>query len=485
MSTENEPDRRAVLTNERPINAGTAVLLLVIAAIIAVMGWYFLGRMGLLERLAATNTAVTDELRKDFKEKNEKQGQAISGITESMSDFSARLRSFESELTEARGQFELLDQLATERLSEHALSRARVVQVRSLADKVSTQLDRFEEQLQNWGQRVTALTTDDSGKRLALSANRLSLIDDLLTQDRLTESGISDIRQQLQELRIPIDAAAKRENAVVTIPDSNVSALEGLLQAAMNAQQTLADDSGRLDSLLRQSAEEVVPTDAPTLANALTQYRERRFDALNDEIRKRLNSARAAAVEKIATATEEAERAREAAEIARIRLVAEAQREADEIRGRIEAQRIRDDADGEQRAEQERQQATQKLTEKRQRLRDYQAALPEMKRLLAAFLSGGHRQLNGTRWQFSDRATPLSYAGIQATGALENAESGYEAFLWLAGGSDNDRPNGPFPNYIGGNITMNFPALVAPIRRAQVLIEQYGDLLVEDGLLSP
>ena len=457
---------------------------LLLAAIIGVVIWHGLGRLGFQEQMSVANRTAMENLQRKLNETGQQQGKAISGMSESMTDFSTRLRLFESEIAEARGQFELLDQLATERLSEHALSRARVVQVRSLADKVSSQLDQFERQLHRWNERVAALQSNDSGKRLALSPDRLSLTDDLLTHDRLTDRDISGLREQLQELRIPIDGAANRENAVISIPEANVAALEELLATVTDAQQALSDDSGRLDSMLRLGVESL-SDDSPTLADALAGYRKRRFDALNDEVRKRLDSARTAAAEKIASAAEDAERAREAAEIARIQLVAAAQQEADEIRAQIEAQRIRDAANNDQRTEQERQQAAQQLAEKRQRLRDYQAALPGMKRVLAAFFSNGQRQLNGTRWQFSDRATPLSYAGIQATGALQNQESGYEAFLWLAGGSDNDRPNGPFPNYIGGNIEMNFPALVSPIRRCQVFLEKYGDLLVEDGLLAP
>ena len=490
MSSDIHPADSDTPVSVKPIEPRHAMYLVIFAAIVGVIAWQIFislkwpEQLGLLKNQSESNRLATDSMRRELSENDRIQGEAISGMTKSLSGFSDRLRSFESELANAKGQFDLLDQAATDRLTEHALSKARAIEARSLADRVSTEINRLNLQLQQWNEGVAVLQTNDSGRKLALSTDRLELLDDLLTHDRLTADDISALNLQLRELRVPIDAALSRPDTTILIPESSVLALEALLTEAGNTRQQLIADAGRLDSLLRQSTEPL-PKGAPVLRDALAEHRKRRFDALNDKVRERLEAARATADDEISTAAEEAERSRQAAEVARTRLVAEAQREADEIRGRIEAQRIRDAADDDLRAETERQRSAKTLAAKQQRMNEYQKALPEIRRLLAPFISAGRRQLNGTQWQFSDQAGPLSYAGIRATGALQNAESGYEQFLWLAGGPNNDRANGAFPDYIGGNVEMNVTALVPAIRRSQVLIEEYGDLLVEQGLLAP
>jgi hypothetical protein len=72
---------------------------------------------------------------------------------------------------------------------------------------------------------------------------------------------------------------------------------------------------------------------------------------------------------------------------------------------------------------------------------------------------------------------------LTALGALKDGREGMEKLMRCAT-VNNDRDHGSFPQYLGGErgwqqTNKEF------LKRAQQLLTDYGDLLVEKGLLSP
>lgn len=120
---------------------------------------------------------------------------------------------------------------------------------------------------------------------------------------------------------------------------------------------------------------------------------------------------------------------------------------------------------------------------KRERRRRMQTQMSDVRKYLAPFISPGHRQVNrGQQWDYTDKAVGMSLSSLRAVKALQNDRNGYEMFLFVAGGPYNDRPSGVFRKTIGGAA---MESEIPDIRRAQFLLEEFGDLLVEDGMLSP
>ena len=47
---------------------------------------------------------------------------------------------------------------------------------------------------------------------------------------------------------------------------------------------------------------------------------------------------------------------------------------------------------------------------------------------------------------------PLSLSGLKSLAVLEDDQMSFQRLFFAAGGGMNDRPSGPFPNYIGGHV---------------------------------
>jgi DNA repair exonuclease SbcCD ATPase subunit len=125
--------------------------------------------------------------------------------------------------------------------------------------------------------------------------------------------------------------------------------------------------------------------------------------------------------------------------------------------------------------------AQKRKREKEQLEKDFSADRARIERILAPFLNPG-KSVPGppNQWGRQAEPKPMSFSVIEGRGALENSEAGYQAFMWLAGSTENDRNNGSYPTYIGGTVNRS---LLDSILEAQQLLRKYGPLLVEKELL--
>lgn len=146
----------------------------------------------------------------------------------------------------------------------------------------------------------------------------------------------------------------------------------------------------------------------------------------------------------------------------------------------IESQKIKDAIAEVKRQESQRQAELQSRIERETAEAKFQQQLPEIRRYLTPFITPGNNQLVEGKWKYVEEKAPLSFTGMHAIGALEDTEAGHQKFYSLAGGNQNDRPNGIFRDYIGGHI--HEPRDVV---RSQRLLKEFGALLVEKGMLAP
>lgn len=115
-----------------------------------------------------------------------------------------------------------------------------------------------------------------------------------------------------------------------------------------------------------------------------------------------------------------------------------------------------------------------------------QQDLADIRRYLTAFTTPGHYQPNhksipSVVEQTID-ARPVSLTRLDALGALKPTIEGLERLFQFGSGDFNDRPQGSFPEFY--NYEIRKPHVLATIRRAQNLLRDHGQAMVEAGMLS-
>lgn len=120
---------------------------------------------------------------------------------------------------------------------------------------------------------------------------------------------------------------------------------------------------------------------------------------------------------------------------------------------------------------------------------DYVRELQTIREDLTAFTSPGYVQPESAdKLVYHKTKLPFSFSALKRIGALEDSEKGL-AILFRAGGSktatqQNDRPLGSFPR-MNSISELRKPDVFARVKDAQRLLRTYGQLMVDDGLLSP
>ncbi|MCA9257939.1 MAG: hypothetical protein KDA61_02010 [Planctomycetales bacterium] len=130
-------------------------------------------------------------------------------------------------------------------------------------------------------------------------------------------------------------------------------------------------------------------------------------------------------------------------------------------------------------------------SQKAQRAAALAKVMPEVRSLLAPFITPGYVQPARGRGSYNLETTtekkPVSLERLKLVGALDDTSKGHFYLLRFGGGrntSGNRRPLGSFPNYLGGDISVNVQS-VPRVKRAQALLREHGEALVEAQLLSP
>lgn len=115
--------------------------------------------------------------------------------------------------------------------------------------------------------------------------------------------------------------------------------------------------------------------------------------------------------------------------------------------------------------------------------------LAEVRSLLSPFITPGHFQPpsgGGHKYERTTDAKPVSLSRLQGAGALDPTQEGL-TYLLRFGGSrrtrGNRRPLGSFPAYQGYGSPQN-DRNMPRVQRAQALLRQHGQALVEAKLLS-
>ncbi|MEM8669316.1 MAG: hypothetical protein AAGG48_17465 [Planctomycetota bacterium] len=117
--------------------------------------------------------------------------------------------------------------------------------------------------------------------------------------------------------------------------------------------------------------------------------------------------------------------------------------------------------------------------------------MADVERYLKPFTAPGYLQPKSDRNAWDTERTadakPVSLARLKRLGALEDTMEGLERLYIFGGGKNpvlnNSRPLGLFPQYWAQKLSK--PEVLEPIKRAQQLLRDHGQALVEEQLLSP
>jgi hypothetical protein len=366
------------------------------------------------------------------------QATPVSSAVHEQQDLARRLAELQKKNDELAEQVRALRQQRTGERIGQTLQSVRVSRLRDSGREARDELRALKSGLAGWNARLTSLLTNDAGKQIGADPQSVRLFAAILDNTVLDETQIGRWEGELEQLLEPLDASLA-EDTRLQLPDEFVTELNALKRAVREKRDELDQQQAALNALLGDADGQQRPglRLSATLEDALQEYR-------NEQSRRR--------AEFIAQATEEIEEERTR------RLAEEALADA-------------------RRAEQQRQAERQAKLEREALEREFERSLPEIRRYLTPFITPGNRQFGQT---YTEEKKPLSFSGIQQAGALDNTAIGHQKFMFLAGGSANDRPSGVFPTYIGGHV--HDPRDVV---RAQNLLKRFGDLLVEKKMLEP
>lgn len=378
-----------------------------------------------------------------------------------------QLASLKAQLDQLSGQVERVSARAA---SERAVTKARQAELRADVRTIRQQLTRLKTLHAEWQAQAASLLTNEAGRRVAASPAHLELVFGVMDGVEDVTEKISLWEQQLMELATPLERATEDESISMEISPEYLDLLTELKRSVSLRVSDVERRKIQLAAILRETAQ-TAPGPA-RLEEALATYRLTQVRLEQERHQQALAEERAKTAELI-----------RAAEVEKERMLREATEAAIRANAEVERKKIEDAIALVRQEEEKRQAEFQARLEKEQAEARYKRAFSEIRRHLVPFTSPGNRQLARNEWTYTEEKKPLSLAAIRAYGALDNSPEGHSKFYHIASGSNNDRPNGIFRGgYFGGHIR---PELVPDVVKAQNLLHEFGDLLVEKGMLEP
>ncbi len=337
--------------------------------------------------------------------------------------------------------------------SKRAVERARVAVLAAQAKSSQERIAKLQELTAEWQARLLTVTTGDIGRRIAGSPPHIELTAEIIDYPLPDADTVLQWQLQMEALAAPIDHAMEESDRVPVITSEHAEMLTDLGKQIAEALASFQQQQLLLEAVIRETA------DFEPAELTFDEFRQQRQADIEREAAERMLAAREAA-------RREAE-AEQAARLAKLEQeqVAEETRIL-EFQQQARTQGLKAEAD-----------RLSQAAQKAQLEREFQRDLPQVRSLLVAFTTPGfsHRA-DGTKG-------PVSLSLLQAEGATTESRRGMERLMRLAS-VKNDRPRGGIPQFLGGDLEWQITNK-EPIERAQRLLNKYGELMVEKGMLAP
>lgn len=347
---------------------------------------------------------------------------------------------------------------------ERRISKAWNADVKRLMDQTVEMIGTWESTRADWNRLMVDVGEGDAGRMLAADTKALPRLMELIQIGTECAGDFSGFKSQVETIANDLDQflGADGDGEITEKTRATIEGLKALVDAKMTDQQASLDE---LQERI-QNAQGKAPADV-TLNEVMADYRKA-------EKRKAVDSAISAREQ---VRQENAERLLEAE-----RMKAMAEVELEESKLAADAERLRAETDQTRVAvDRMKQEEDAKLARIRLEA-DFARDLREINSLLSPFVSQDeHTLYPPNNHLYSGQKTGVSLSAIAKWGALEPSDEGIDAMAQL--GQSQYRPLGSFPKYVQSEWKRS-PAVKTRLGRAQELLQKYGELLVEKGLLE-
>ncbi|MEZ6131299.1 MAG: hypothetical protein R3C59_21700 [Planctomycetaceae bacterium] len=378
-----------------------------------------------------------------------------------------RLNSLEQNASLRADVVDSLKTQASELESDRVRNRVNLIEAYEIGRRVESEMSALEKQLTEWKAMVSSLTSTDVGRRIATRPDLVQQYDALSSLKVATFDDLDRWQRQFETLFARIKLAHEDQSIHVVVTPKDIAGFQTLAAQITSARDQLRQQERALRLIVAEA--DGLDPGQQTLADAIAavqqvrdeQFRQQLTETTQAEIRK-VNEEFAA---KIADEQREQRRLLKEQELAAEQL--ETQERAAElaaIEKRNEELRAR--------------MAMEKLKA------EYQADLSEIKSLLAPFLDSAITQpTKSNPIAKGGPMKPTSLNALKGSGALDDSNEGLNLLYQAGGHPANMRKKGGFPSFVSLR-TLGAGSERDTVRRAQQLLVKYGELMVEDGLLS-
>lgn len=373
-------------------------------------------------------------------------------------------------------------QHALQLLEKQKLAGETLVTAEALQDELQNELGGLEKAAAELDASIEQVRTDTSPNSIAGDRQALQEFQFLLTRPRPTPGDVDHLANRAAPLYAVIEEAKKKQNTEngATISRDTIERMQDLREEAQRKRKVVDELQTKLDALVKYAK----PADsAPdtTVQQAMAD--------MEAEVNKQALEAQTEAVREVRQEYEQ-KLADTAAQTERILQEARHKQLLDERQTLLEEERLKTEIASKEAAErlkkmeQEADAELAKAEQARKRAqleREFAADRPRIERLLQPFITPGKAVPESkTQWSRQLEPTPLSLTFIKGQGALQDTPTGHQAFMWIAGNTQNDRNKGSYPDYIGGAVN---PGILDSVLAGQELLRKYGDLLVDKDML--
>jgi hypothetical protein len=380
---------------------------------------------------------------------------------------------FSPATTRTDRQINALEQRATAnveyaRSAEQAVSRQQWKAALNSLDQAQSRQVTLSRDLSDLTGLLNELPTSDSGKRLAVNADLVTQFRAIHDSERIDATELGTLTEQLSELRGIVEKTLANEQLVINLDERFKQQVETLSerfkQAAISTRQQLET----LKVVITAAKTKTVAPSDTTLADAIQSQQQHENESYLQEL------ARARA-----TMKQEFDQQRQSQQLEMDRQLEQVRLEQEAAQGALEVQKAQE---GVRQLKEEAEQLAADIAAQKARaeqLAKFEQALPEIRSLLSPMISKGRMQLGGTTGWTPGEEGPVSLSALKAAKALDLSDKGvyYIGPLFCGPNCGNDRPRGSFPASISYS--------KAEIHRAQELLVEFGDILVEKEMLRP
>lgn len=442
-----------------PIRMSRALIGFGVCFLIGLGLWWGYGRFA--EKLLG----LSDRLDTFKSETNQK----LAEHPKSTEELRAIMRRMEEKFKETNESFELLQREVDKQGGADAVALADTAQLHFRGEKIRKRLEVLTDEFGQWTTRPDLLLSNDDGKRIAAVPDLVSRFMMIGDKPCATETDLASFAEELERIMTPVTRAYRNEDAGIHIDPSWTNRLDELEKNIDEALNSMDEQTIAISSILKRAPEQI-PDETPTLKEAVVTAKELLKEEKVALVMESMREERAKNAKMIAAAMTEGER-----------LQAEAEAKAARLVGKTKADEITAAVHGRQQ-ELARQQLESEFQRDMRLIQSYLGVLT-----VPGYIQPGR----GGAYTTSTQKGPVSLSALRAAGVLSQDIYGLAAFTVAV--ERLKRPSNGWPRLKVYNNRLTQTGLgnvpVGPdqefVQRAQDLLEKYGELMVQKGMLAP